>query len=168
MRFGGSGALPRLRARRSSAAHAWSWIRTVTPLTFARPACTSARSSRWWTFVIALRFSWPDLCGSPRGVAISLRPPSGDRTLLDAPELEPARHRGDLQLPEHVLAAGHRDGVVLEDLVGDVRARGSGEADRQRRGVVERAVADVLDEVVGLRERLHADELRALAAHLRD
>ena len=34
--------------------------------------------------------------------------------------------------------------------------------------VVERAVADVLDEVLGVGEVLHADELRALAAHLRD
>ena len=35
-------------------------------------------------------------------------------------------------------------------------------------GVVERAVAEVLDEVLVLDERRHADPLRALAAHLRD
>ena len=32
MRSAGSGALPRLRLRRSSAAHSWSWISTVTPV----------------------------------------------------------------------------------------------------------------------------------------
>ena len=31
-RMGGSAARPRLRSRRFSAAHCWSWIRTVTPV----------------------------------------------------------------------------------------------------------------------------------------
>ena len=38
----------------------------------------------------------------------------------------------------------------------------------QRAGVVEGAVAEVLDEVAVLGEGRHADPLRALAAHLRD
>ena len=41
-------------------------------------------------------------------------------------------------------------------------------ADRQRAGVEERAVAEVLDEVVALEERRHADPLRALVAHRRE
>jgi hypothetical protein len=43
-RTAGSGALPRLRRRRSSAAHSWSWISTVTPGTFES---SSWASSRW-------------------------------------------------------------------------------------------------------------------------
>ena len=42
----GVGARPRLRARRSSAAHAWSWMRTVTPGTSARCSWASSNRSR--------------------------------------------------------------------------------------------------------------------------
>ncbi len=65
------------------------------------------------------------------------------------------------------LAAGHRDRVVVEDLVGDVGVRGEREADRQRAGMVVGAVAEILEDVVARRERRLADPLRALAAHLR-
>ncbi len=64
------------------------------------------------------------------------------------------------------LAAGHRDGVVEQDLVGDVDAgRGRG-ADRQIAGMVVGAVAEILEHVAALRERRLADPVRALAAHL--
>ena len=46
-------------------------------------------------------------------------------------------------------------------------AGGDRRADRERAGVVERAVAEVLDEVLVARERREPDPLRALAAHLR-
>ena len=63
------------------------------------------------------------------------------------------------------LAAGHGDGVVVEDLVGDVDAGRAREAQRQHAGVVVGAVAEVLEDVLALRERRLADPLRALAAH---
>ena len=49
--------------------------------------------------------------------------------------------------PIGVLAAGHRDGRVVEQLVGDVDAGGDRGPDREAAGVGERAVAEVLDEV---------------------
>ncbi len=64
------------------------------------------------------------------------------------------------------LAAGHGDGVVVEDLVGDVDARREGGADRERAGVVVGAVAEVLEDVRALRERRLADPVGALAAHV--
>ena len=65
-----------------------------------------------------------------------------------------------------VLAAGHGDGAVVEDLVGDVAAGRHRGPDGQRAGVEVGAVAQVLDEVVGADERLDADPLGALPAHL--
>ena len=55
------------------------------------------------------------------------------------------------------LAAGHGDGVVEEDLVGDVRAAGYRVADGERTGMVERAVAQVLEHVIALHEVALAD-----------
>ena len=72
------------------------------------------------------------------------------------------------QLALDVLAARHRDGVVVEQLVGHVEPGSDRGADRERAGVVEGAVADVLDEVARGDERGCADPLRALASHLRD
>ncbi len=45
------------------------------------------------------------------------------------------------------LAAGHRDRVVVKNLVGDVDARGRGSAHRQQAGMGVGAVADVLKDV---------------------
>lgn len=45
----GVGILPRLRARRASAAHAWSWISTVTPGTSASTFCASSSRLRCHT-----------------------------------------------------------------------------------------------------------------------
>jgi hypothetical protein len=45
-RCAGVGRVPRLRLRRFSAAHSWSWISTVVPLVRASSCCTSSRSSR--------------------------------------------------------------------------------------------------------------------------
>ena len=49
------------------------------------------------------------------------------------------------------LPAGHRDGVVVEDLVGDVGARRDRLADRHRAGVVPGALAEVLEDVAAAR-----------------
>ena len=69
--------------------------------------------------------------------------------------------------PTGVLAAGHRDGGVVQQLVGDVHAGRDRGADRQRAGVVERAVAEVLDEVRRRRRTAPCPiHCSALAAHL--
>ena len=65
------------------------------------------------------------------------------------------------------LAAGHRHGVVEQNLVGDVGVRGDGGANRQVAGVVVGAVAEILENVPAFRERRLADPVGALAAHLR-
>ena len=46
MRSAGSATLPRLRLRRSSAAHSWSWIRTVTPSSSASSSWAASSSPR--------------------------------------------------------------------------------------------------------------------------
>ena len=66
----------------------------------------------------------------------------------------------------HLLAAGHGDRVVVEDLEGDVGAGGHGGAHRQRARMVEGAVADILEHVRARAERRLAQPGRALAAHL--
>ena len=64
------------------------------------------------------------------------------------------------------LAAGHGDGVVEQDLVGDVDAGRDRGADRQVAGMVVGAVAEVLEHVRARGERRLADPVGALAAHL--
>ena len=80
--------------------------------------------------------------------------------------LELAGHALDRERPVHRLAAGHRDGVVVEHLVGDVDAAGDGSPDRENAGVEIGAVADVLEHVPGLGEGRLPDPARALAAHM--
>ena len=75
-------------------------------------------------------------------------------------ELGHADHAG------HVLAAGHGHRAVVEDLVGDVDARGHRGPHRQAGRVEERPVADVLEDVGPVGERRPADPGGALAAHL--
>ena len=64
------------------------------------------------------------------------------------------------------LAAGHGDGVVVEDLVGDGGVGRDGVADRQIAGMEIGAVAQVLEDVRHVGEVAGADPGRALAAHL--
>ena len=66
----------------------------------------------------------------------------------------------------HRLAAGHRHGVVEEDLVGDVDAGRRRRADGEAAGVVVGAVAEILEDVPARRERRLADPVGTLAAHL--
>jgi hypothetical protein len=73
------------------------------------------------------------------------------------------RHRGDAV---DRLAAGHRDGVVVQDLVGDVDLGRDRRADGQVTGVEIGAVAQVLEHVRHFRERGLADPGRAFAAHV--
>ena len=64
------------------------------------------------------------------------------------------------------LAAGHRGVRVDQQLEGDVDVGGRAVADRQAAGVGVGAVAHVLEDVVGVGERRHADPLRAFGAHV--
>ncbi len=80
--------------------------------------------------------------------------------------LEPARQLRHRHLAGGVLAAGHGDGPVVEDLVGDVGAGRDGLADGERAGMEEGAVAQVLEEVLIAHERSGADPLRAFGAHV--
>ena len=66
------------------------------------------------------------------------------------------------------LAAGHRDRVVVEDLVGDVDVGGDRGADREQPAVVVGAVAQVREDVLLFGERRLADPGHAFAAHLRE
>ena len=110
------------------------------PATSRSSCCTASRSSRWWKrdtgreagigriFVAARRTRWR--------CARRLRPRIW-RAIM--------RH---VELAVHRLAAGHRDGIVVEDLVGDVDAGRDCRADRQQAGMVVGAVAEVLEDVL--------------------
>ena len=69
---------------------------------------------------------------------------------------------------DRILAAGHGDRAVVEQLVGDVDTGRDRSLDGQLTGVEERAVAEVLQEVRPFDERRHADPLGTLAAHRGD
>ena len=75
---------------------------------------------------------------------------------------------GHRQRPVMRLAAGHGDGVVEQDLVGDVDARRRGLADRHQAGMVVGAVAQILEDVIVGAERRLADPRHAFAAHVGD
>src|SRR5690606_32390168 len=66
----------------------------------------------------------------------------------------------------HRLAAGHGDGVVVEDLVGDVDAGGDRLADGQRAGMEIGDVTEVLEDVLLLGEGRLARPGDAFAAHV--
>ncbi len=73
---------------------------------------------------------------------------------------------GDTESGLGVLGAGHRDGGVVEDLVGDVDPGGDTRLDGQLAGVEIRSVTDVLEDVLDVGEGCLTDPLRAFAAHL--
>ena len=88
-------------------------------------------------------------------------------TIFLAPSASSSRrHLGHLQGAVDRLAAGHRDRVVEEDLVGDVDARRDALAHREQPRVVVGAVAEVREDVVVGRERRLTDPRHAFAAHL--
>ncbi len=89
-----------------------------------------------------------------------------DDDALDALGRHLARDHRDGERAVVVLAAGHGDRVIEQDLVGDVDAGRDRGADRQDAGVVIGAVAEILEYVLALGERRLADPVGALAAHL--
>ncbi|CFP47906.1 Uncharacterised protein [Bordetella pertussis] len=104
--------------------------------------------------------------GAQGDAAVFFRLVGGDddaRHVLAAQLLADLRHR---YRPVDRLAAGHGHGVVEQDLVGDVGARGHGLADRQVARVVIRAFAHVLEHVRHLYIGRQADPVGAFAAHL--
>ena len=65
-----------------------------------------------------------------------------------------------------VLTAGHRNRIVIEDLVGDVCPSRYGGPNGQHTGMVIGAVAKVLEHMLCIGERRLADPVRTLAAHM--
>jgi hypothetical protein len=65
------------------------------------------------------------------------------------------------------LAAGHGDGVVEQQLVGDVDTGGNGGTDGEQSRVVVRPVADIGEDMGRLGEWRLADPTRPFTAHLR-
>ena len=104
--------------------------------------------------------------GELRAVAIFAGLVGDDGDALDALGPNLAGDHVDGEVAFMRLAAGHGDGVVVEDLVGDVGVGREREAHRQNAGMIVGAVAEILEDVVALGERRLADPLRALAAHL--
>ena len=103
-------SLPRLRSRRFSAAHTWSWMRTVDALDRGELALRH----------VDLR-AVADLGDRVESDAVVARGVLGrDDDPLDALQREPARQLRHGELTDDVLAAGHRDEAVVEQLVGDV------------------------------------------------
>ena len=101
----------------------------------------------------------------PERVLVRLVGDDDDR--LHALGLEQPRHLRHGEVGGlHLLPAGHGDGVVVEDLEGDVGTGGLGGPDRQRARMVEGAVADILEHVLALAERRLPQPGGTLAAHL--
>ena len=92
----------------------------------------------------------------------------GDGDVLDALGHQHLGHLGHRAQTGGVLAAGHRDGCVVEDLERHRRARGDGCLDRELAAVEVGAIAHVLEEVGVFDERRRADPLGAFATHLGD
>ena len=86
---------------------------------------------------------------------------------LDAFGRELARDLRHGQRAVDRLAAGHRDRVVVQNLVGDRHLRRQRRANRQHAGVEVGAVAKVGEHVLRFGERRLADPGHAFAAHLR-
>ena len=130
----------------------------MTPGTSRSRRCTASSSSRCRTRTPGAK---------PCAERIFVRLVGDDGDLAHALGFEQAGDRRHVEIAGlHLLAAGHGDRVVVEDLEGDVGAGRDGGADRQRARVVEGAVADVLEDMRARAERRLAEPGRALAAHL--
>ena len=98
---------------------------------------------------------------------ILLRLVSDHRDSLRAFAMHLQRDLGHRERAVYRLAAGHRDRIVVKNLVSDIHARRGRGAHRQQAGMVISPVADVLEHVRCFDERRFADPARALTAHLR-
>jgi hypothetical protein len=89
-----------------------------------------------------------------------------DRDLLDALGEQGPGEVGHGHTTDDVLTAGHRDRAIAKDAVGDIRPRRDARAHGEAAGVVEGAVAEILDQVLVAHEGRHTDPGTTLAAHL--
>ncbi len=97
---------------------------------------------------------------------VAFRLGGDDDGALNALGGELAGDLGDGEAALGRLAAGHGDGVVVEQLVGDVRTHGDGAADRQGAGVAVGAIAQVDEDVLLLGEGTGAGPAQTLPAHV--
>lgn len=102
------------------------------------------------------------------GVRVFGRIVRDDREPLDALGPDLMRDLGDVEAALGRLAAGHRDGVVVEDLVGDADAGGRCRAKGEQPGMGVGAVAEILENVLLGREGRLSYPVHALGAHMRD
>ncbi len=86
--------------------------------------------------------------------------------LADAFGLELTRQLSDAQTAVDRLPAGHRDRIVVENLVGDRHPGGDRLANRQQPGMEVGAVAQIGEDVFLVAERRLADPGHAFAAHV--
>ena len=64
------------------------------------------------------------------------------------------------------LAARHRDGIIIEDLIGDIGARRQSRADRLNARVVVGPIAQVLKHMIAFGKRGLTDPIRAFGSHM--
>ncbi len=105
-------------------------------------------------------------CGPVRAGGIFVGLVGDERDFLHALGGDLPRDHVDGQAALVALAAGHGDGVVEQDLVSDVGLSVDRPADRQHAGMIVGAVAEILEDVLALREGRLADPVRAFAAHV--
>src|SRR5437667_10175968 len=72
------------------------------------------------------------------------------------------------QIAVDMLATGHRDRIVVQNLVGDVGLRGDRRADRKTSRMKVGAVAEIGKDMLLVGERRDADPRCTLAAHMRE
>ncbi len=154
-RRAGSSSVPRLRRRRFSAAQVCTNTMAEAPLV--------SRSVFITVELVAMR----DL--DARRDAVARIGVGIFRDQIDLADALGVQLEGDLlrrEIAVMALAAGHRDRVVVEDLVGDVGLGGDRLADRENAGVEIGAVAEIGEDVLLVGERRDADPGHALAAHM--
>ena len=95
-----------------------------------------------------------------------LRLVRNDRDTLDAFGVYRVRDALHRQRTIERLATGHRNGIVEEDLVGNVRARRNRLANGERSRMIERAVAQILEDMLVTVEQRPRNPVDAFAAHL--
>ena len=100
-------------------------------------------------------------------VAVGARRTVGDDDdVMHSFRVQLRRNLGHREVAVHGLAAGHGNGVVVEDLVGDVDARRHCSTDRQRTRVEISAVAEIDEDVALLGKGRLAHPGRAFATHV--
>ncbi len=97
---------------------------------------------------------------------IFIRLVGDQRDFLHALGRDLMRDRLDGEIAFMLLAAGHGDDAVEENLEGDVGLGRDREADGERARMIIGAVAEILEHMRARRERRLADPIGALAAHM--